>query len=100
MYAIPYTPEDTRQQIMSSFGVYGIPSLIVMDSEGKVITKSGRGAVEGNPGGCVEEWKSGKAGGGGWGSSVSWTNILFYGGILLFWMWWQSKRTGTDVEKE
>jgi hypothetical protein len=97
MYAIPYTPEPTRQKIMSSFNIYGIPTLIVMDSTGKVITTSGQGAVEGNPDGCVDEWLSGKPGV-NWTSNFNWKSLLFYIGIILFYMWWaRSKRGGDKV---
>ena len=41
---------------MSIFEVYRIPSLIVLDSSGKVITASGKSDVEDNPQNCVEEW--------------------------------------------
>jgi hypothetical protein len=88
MYAIPYTPETTRQEIMSSFGVMGIPSLIVMNSKGKVITTSGRSAVEGNAAGCVEEWKEGKPGI-HWISALNWGSILFYVALAMFWWWWR-----------
>lgn len=89
MYAIPYSPESGRQQIMSSLGVYGIPSLIVMDSSGKVITTSGRGAVEGNPEKCVEEWLHGKPGT-NWISGINWMSVVLYSFLFLVW-WWYSR---------
>jgi len=62
MYAIPYDPESRRRQIMSALNVNKIPSLIVLDSSGNVITTSGRIAVEDNSEKCVEEWLQGKPG--------------------------------------
>ena len=63
MYALPYSPASTRQEIMSTLGVRGIPSLIVIDSmTGNVITKSGRRAVEGNKEGCVGAMVAGEGG--------------------------------------
>jgi hypothetical protein len=76
---------------MSSIGVHGIPSLIVMDSKGKIITKSGRASVEGNPGRCVEEWLQGKSGT-TWTSGINWMSILLYGGLFLLWWWYSHSR--------
>ena len=90
MYAIPYYPEPGRQEIMSSLGVYGIPSLIVMDATGKVITKSGRAAVEGNPDGCVQEWLQGKKGT-SWIGGINWMSWIVYVGLFLLWRWYQSR---------
>lgn len=75
---------------MSTLGVYGIPSLIVMDSSGKVITKSGRSAVEGNPDRCVEEWLQGKPGT-RWISGINWMTIVLYLGLFLVWWWYTRK---------
>lgn len=72
---------------MSKLEVYGIPSLIVMDSSGKVITKSGRTAVEGNADKCVEEWLHGKPGT-TWIGGVSWRSILFYLALFLVSFWY------------
>ena len=90
MYALPYVPEDARREIMSSFGVHGIPSLVVMDSTGKIITKSGRSAVEGNPNRCVEEWLKGKPGT-TWISAINWMGIFLYAALFLIWWWYTSK---------
>lgn len=74
---------------MSALGVYGIPSLIVMDSSGKIITTSGRGAVEGNPENCVEEWLHGKTGT-SWTSGINWMSVVLYTVLFLVW-WWYSR---------
>jgi hypothetical protein len=94
MYALPYAPETIRQQIMSSLGVRGIPSLIVMDSTGKVVTHSGRGAVEGNPEGCVDEWLQGKEGT-NWKGSFNWMSILLYVGLFVGWWWWSHSKASS-----
>jgi hypothetical protein len=62
MYAIPYSPESVRRQIVSELGIRGIPALVVMDSNGNIITTSGENAVKGNAERCVEEWLHGKPG--------------------------------------
>lgn len=81
---------------MSSLGIYGIPSLVVMDSGGKIITTSGRGAVEANPDGCIREWSQGKSGA-TWTSGINWTTIVLYGGLFLGW-WWYSHTKKTSEE--
>jgi hypothetical protein len=90
MYALPYVPEDARKEIMSSVGISGIPSLIVMDSTGKIITKYGRSAVDGNSKKCVEEWLKGKPGT-TWISAINWAAVLFYPALFLIWWWFTSK---------
>lgn len=92
MYAIPYQPESARQEIMSALGVHGIPALIVIETAtGKVITKSGRGAVANNPDGCVDEWLAGRSGT-TWLSGINWTSILLYLGLFLVWRWYSSSK--------
>lgn len=78
---------------MNALGVAGIPALVVLDSTGKVITTSGRAAVESNPEGCVEEWLEGKPGVGAQ-SSVNWFSIMFYVIIIALWVLWM--RSGPD----
>lgn len=62
MYAIPYSPESGRRQIVLQLGIRAYPSLVVMDSNGNIITTSGENAVEENAERCVEEWLNGKPG--------------------------------------
>jgi nucleoredoxin len=40
--AVPFQKEDMRTAIAEKFGIRGIPALIVLNSEGKVISKDGR----------------------------------------------------------
>ena len=87
MYAIPYTPENVRSQIMSSFGIAGIPSLVILDSKGRVITTSGRAAVEHNADHCVEEWLQGKPGS-NLKSAINWFSMLFYVVVIALYIWW------------
>ena len=93
MYAIPWSPESTRENLSSAFGIAGIPALVVIDSKGKVITTSARTAVEYNGEKCVEEWLQGKPGN-SLKSMINWFSILFYVAIFALYMFWS--RAGPD----
>jgi len=41
-HALPYSERDTKGKLSAEFGVSGIPSLIVLDDQGNVVTKNGR----------------------------------------------------------
>lgn len=43
--ALPYEERDRKAKLSKKFKVNGIPSLVILDDEGKVITTDGRGAV-------------------------------------------------------
>ncbi|KAK3248794.1 hypothetical protein CYMTET_41752 [Cymbomonas tetramitiformis] len=43
--ALPYEDRDRKAKLSKKFKVSGIPSLVILDDEGKVITTDGRGAV-------------------------------------------------------
>ena len=43
--------------LAQKFGIRGIPALIIVSPEGKVITKNGRGEVSGNPQGALASWQ-------------------------------------------
>lgn len=48
---------DAANALAKKFGVRGIPALIIVSSDGKTITKNGRGDVSGKPGKAIAEWK-------------------------------------------
>lgn len=54
--AIPFG-DDRKTNISRLFGVEGIPTLIILDENGKVITTNGRGAVSSDPEGKEFPWK-------------------------------------------
>jgi hypothetical protein len=56
MYGLPYTPETIRKDFRSHFAVNGIPMLIVLDSEGNLVSRYGRNEAEEDPEGCVDLW--------------------------------------------
>jgi len=76
---------------MSALGTAGIPTLVVMDSKGKIITTSARGAVTRNPEGCVQEWLQGNPGAGVIGR-INWMSILLYVLIVSLGWWWLRSR--------
>eukprot|EP00062_Callorhinchus_milii_P015298 gi/632965405/ref/XP_007898874.1/ PREDICTED: nucleoredoxin [Callorhinchus milii] len=43
--AVPYTDEARRSRVNRLYGIQGIPTLIILDQEGKIITRQGRPAV-------------------------------------------------------
>jgi len=47
--ALPFSDRKTQAQLSSKFKVQGIPTLVILDSEGKVITSDGRSEVSGDP---------------------------------------------------
>ncbi|KXJ29402.1 nucleoredoxin [Exaiptasia diaphana] len=56
-YAVPYSDSSRKNAISKHFGVEGIPTLIIMDENWKVISINGRGAVAADPEGKEFPWK-------------------------------------------
>eukprot|EP00928_Gymnodinium_smaydae_P082574 TRINITY_DN658_c1_g1_i1.p1 TRINITY_DN658_c1_g1~~TRINITY_DN658_c1_g1_i1.p1 ORF type:complete len:175 (-),score=43.37 TRINITY_DN658_c1_g1_i1:44-496(-) len=62
-HALPFNARDLKQKLSEKFGIQGIPSLIVLDGQGSLVTKNGRaeygtylgvsGGGGGGGGGCV-----------------------------------------------
>ena len=64
--ALPFSDRDRKGQLSSQFGVSGIPTLVLMDKDGNVITDNGTSAVLSQPdGGFIPAAPSGGGGGGG-----------------------------------
>merc|ERR1712159_589341 len=55
--ALPYAERDLKATLSKKFKVSGIPSLVILDGEGKLITKDGRAAVSKDPSGAELPWK-------------------------------------------
>ena len=53
--AIPWEQEERRRELASMLGVQGIPTLVLLDADGSVITPDGRGEVNEDPLGEVSE---------------------------------------------
>eukprot|EP00941_MAST-03F_sp_MAST-3F-sp1_P004633 g4633.t1 len=55
--ALPYSARDLKAKVSKKFKVQGIPSLVILDTDGKTITKDGRAAVVSDPTGKDFPWK-------------------------------------------
>jgi thiol-disulfide isomerase/thioredoxin len=54
--AVPFDSEK-RRGLGAKFGVRGIPALVIVDSEGNLITAQGRGEISGNAREAIRNWK-------------------------------------------
>ena len=54
--ALPFSERERKNDLSKKYGVRGIPSLVILDAEGKVITKDGRAAISGDPSGADFPW--------------------------------------------
>ena len=48
---------DAANRLKKNYGISGIPALVIVGPDGKIITKNGRGDVSGNPRGALASWK-------------------------------------------
>jgi len=55
--ALPYSDRAKKDALSKKFKVNGIPSIIILDADGKVITKDGRQALSEDPTGQEFPWK-------------------------------------------
>jgi len=55
--ALPYDDRETKEALSKHFGVEGIPTFVILDEEGKVITTDGRSSVSGDPEGKEFPWR-------------------------------------------
>jgi nucleoredoxin len=55
--ALPYSDRTKKEALSKKFKVNGIPSLVILDENGKVITKDGRQALSEDPTGEEFPWK-------------------------------------------
>jgi len=54
--ALTFSDRDRKTELSEFFGVSGIPALVLVDSEGAIITKEARGAVSADPTGIDYPW--------------------------------------------
>lgn len=54
--ALPYKKRDVESELSKKFKVKGIPSLVILDASGVVITTDGRKAVSSDPTGAKYPW--------------------------------------------
>jgi hypothetical protein len=96
MYSVPF---EICRKLQFNYGISSIPTLLVMNSDGQLITKSGREAVSGNEIACLDEWLEGRSGT-IVGSGVNWVSIVFYVGLFAFWLWYSRGRQVEGRDKK
>jgi len=55
--ALPYSNRDLKEKLSKKYKVRGIPSFVILDSEGNTITTEGRDEIMGDPEGARFPWK-------------------------------------------
>lgn len=55
--AVPFARRDVKEALSKKFKVQGIPTLVILDAEGNIITKDGRSKVASDPKGAQFPWK-------------------------------------------
>jgi nucleoredoxin len=55
--ALPFADRDRKEALSKKFKVQGIPTFVILDAAGSLITKDGRGAVSGDEEGKDFPWK-------------------------------------------
>lgn len=54
--ALDYSDRKLKSQLSELFGVQGIPSVVIIDADGSIISKDGRSAIAGDPTGESFPW--------------------------------------------
>ena len=57
-YAIPYENAEQRDRLSETFNIRGIPALLVVDQEGQLVSKEGRGEVMKNKEKVFDLWQT------------------------------------------
>lgn len=55
--AIPYTDEQRIQNLKQRFGINGIPTLVVLDRKGEMVSFEGRTDIQNHQEGAFELWQ-------------------------------------------
>lgn len=55
--AVPFARRDVKEALSKKFKVQGIPTLVILDAEGNIITTDGRSKVASDPQGAQFPWK-------------------------------------------
>jgi nucleoredoxin len=55
-HALPYSERELKTSLSQKFGVQGIPTLVIVDSNGQLLNKNGRAIVENDPTGAEFPW--------------------------------------------
>jgi nucleoredoxin len=54
---VPYE-SDNREVLSDTYGIQGIPALLVFKNNGKLIDKNGRNTIMSKQNGAIDQWKS------------------------------------------
>lgn len=54
---VPYE-SDNRELLSDTYGIQGIPALLVFKNNGKLIDKNGRNTIMSKQNGAIDQWKS------------------------------------------
>merc|ERR1719498_1816235 len=55
--ALPFEKRDIKEALSKKFKVSGIPSLVILDMNGEIISKDGRSKVMSDPEGASFPWR-------------------------------------------
>jgi len=58
--SVPFSDEERRQKLGEEFGIRGIPALIILNADGKVISKDGRADITKNKEKAFDIWAAAK----------------------------------------
>jgi len=59
-HAIPLNDKEAKGGLSALYKVQGIPNLVVVNKDGKVVDSGARNTVTSNPSGAVDEWLKNK----------------------------------------
>ena len=59
--AIPYTDEARISSLKQRYGINGIPTLVILDPQGSLVTYEGRKDIMKDTAQCIKEWDADKA---------------------------------------
>ena len=55
--ALPFADRERKKTLSSTYGVEGIPTLVILDAQGNIINKNARNAISSDPTGHDFPWK-------------------------------------------
>ena len=70
-YSLPFQERSLANQLATKMGIKMIPTLVILNQKGQVISDWGKSAVLKNPDNCIQEWEKGESG-------VSWFQLLSF----------------------
>eukprot|EP00042_Codosiga_hollandica_P052462 m.666595 g.666595 ORF g.666595 m.666595 type:complete len:184 (+) comp58502_c0_seq2:629-1180(+) len=55
-HMVPFEHRDVKAKLSSRFGIRGVPSLVILEPTGEIITKAGRNEISADPDGISFPW--------------------------------------------